>query len=511
MTKSTTPSQSDLLQAAVLLHQKGQLAEANRMYRQILRTVPHHFEALHFSGVIAKQTGDPERAILLISTALESVGTGINVHHASALCNLGACYQELQQPEQAMQCYQRAIELKPDYAIAHNNLGNAFKHLERYQEALNAYRQAINLTPDNAEAFYNAGLVLHLTGEFDTALNHFDRALSFRPHHAQTWFARGLSLQQSARFEIAIDSYNRAIDLKPDYAEAFFNLGILHNRVMQYERAVASFALAIQYRPDYAKAYFYSGNAYRQLLQHEAAIAAYQRAGELGVDADSVRFALATLGIGETPMAPPANYIRELFDQYADHFDEHLTKVLRYAIPEQIAQAVSPYLLHAQLDSLDLGCGTGLCAGWLRSCSRELTGVDLSQNMLNQAARLNLYDHLICAEITAFLFAEERQTDLIIAADVLVYLGDLKPVVQGVERVLRPGGLFCFSVEDSRYLNLAGDFILQTSNRYAHSQSYIETLAQQCGFRILSLSQQTGREENQISSAALIVLLQKVS
>jgi len=511
MTKSTTPSQTELLQNAVLLHQQGQLLAADGLYRQILLAEPRHFDALHFSGVIAKQTGDPRRAIALIQAALDSVGANISAHHASALCNLGACHSELLDTELALQSYQRAIELKPDYAIAYNNLGNACKNLKRYDEALTAYGQAIRLVPNYAEAFYNTGLVWHLTEQYDAAVDQFDRALGFNPGYTQAWFARGLSLQQGGNYELAIASYHQAIHFRVDYAEAYFNCGIVYNRLRQYELAVASFALAIQYRPNYAYAYFYTGNAQRHLGQHQAAIVAYQRAQELGADPESVNFALASLGAGEIPASPPEHYIRELFDQYAGHFDDHLTKVLRYAIPEQIAQTVGPCLAHDQLDSLDLGCGTGLCAGWLRSCSRTLTGVDLSQNMLNQAARLHLYDHLICAEITAFLGTVERQADLIIAADVLVYLGDLQPVFQGVEQALRSGGLFCFSVEDSGYSDRALDYLLQTSSRYAHSEAYLKALAAQCGFRLKSLQRQTGRAENHANSPAIIVLLQKVS
>ena len=511
MTNSTTLSVPELLQSAVQLHRQGQLAQANGIYAQILQISPGHFDALHFSGVIAKQTGQPEKAMELISAAINLYRSEFNAGHASAFCNLGAACQECSQPGLAVSHYQTAIRLKPDYAMAHNNLGNALKNLGRHHEALASYRNAIRFAPDYPEAFYHCGLVLHLIGQFEEALPYFERALQIRPAYAQACNAMGISLHSLGRYADAVDYYSRAIELMADFAQACFNRGISYNRLRSFDQAVADFESAIAYQPNYPNAWFYLGNSLRQLNKTELAIAAYQRARELGAAPDQIDFLLATLGAGAMPKAPPAAYVSELFDQYADHFDVHLTQVLQYAVPELISTTLAPHLQNGPVDCLDLGCGTGLCAGFLRRHAGSLTGVDLSQNMLEQAARLNLYDDLVCAEITDFLFRSGQQFDLITAADVLVYLGDLNQLMQGVARVLRAHGLFCFSVEHFNNDGHGTDYILQTTARYAHSADYLRQLAQQHGLTLIEMHQHTGRQENQNSSEALIVLLQKVA
>jgi len=374
-----------------------------------------------------------------------------------------------------------------------------------------SYRNAIRCAPDYPEAFYHCGLVLHLCGKFDAALQHFERALQIRPAYAQACNATGITLHSLGRYAEALDCYSRAIEIKPDFVQAFFNRGISYNRLQEFEHAVTDFELATGFQPDYPRAWFYLGNSLRQLNQSGLAIAAYRRARSLGADPEQIDFLLATLGAATVPDAPPASYVSELFDQYADHFDAHLTQVLQYAVPELIATMLTPHLPVEPIDCLDLGCGTGLCGPLLRRHAGTLTGVDLSQNMLDQAARHKLYDRLICAEITDFLFQSEQQFDLITAADVLVYLGDLNPLMQGVGKALRDQGLFCFSVEHLNNDRSSADYILQTSARYAHSERYLRQLAHQHHLALVGVQQHTGRRENQNKSAALLVLLQKVA
>lgn len=511
MTNSTTLPLPALLQTAVRLHRQGKFAQANGIYEQILQADPDHFDALHFSGVVAKQTGHPEKAVELISAAINGFRSEFNASHASAFCNLGAAFQECHQPEQALVSYQKAIELKPDYAMAHNNLGNTFKNLGRHQQAIESYRNAIRCLPDYPEAFYHCGLALHLTGQFEQALQYYEHALQLRPAYPQACNAMGITLHSVGLYADAVVCYSQAIKIKADFAQAIFNRGISYNRLLEFDHAVADFELATSYQPNYPNAYLYLGNSLRHLNKVGLAIAAYQRARELGAKADQIDFLLASLGAGTTPKAPPSAYVSELFDQYADHFDAHLTQVLKYAVPEKISTMLSAHLSSASMACLDLGCGTGLCAPFLRQHAGTLTGVDLSQNMLDQAARLNLYDSLVCAEITDFLFHTDQQFDLITAADVLVYLGDLNQLMQGVGKALGDRGLFCFSVEHLDRDGSSDDYILQTSARYAHSAAYLRQLAHRYDLTVIDMQQHTGRQEHQIKSETLIVLLQKVS
>jgi predicted TPR repeat methyltransferase len=199
--------------------------------------------------------------------------------------------------------------------------------------------------------------------------------------------------------------------------------------------------------------------------------------------------------------------VRGLFDQYASHFDEHLVGKLGYQTPAIIGEAVRR-LGVARADTFDLGCGTGLCAPILRGVSNTLVGVDLSQNMLDRAAQRGLYDALHCADIAAFLAPKTHEADLIVAADVFVYIGDLAELFTGMRQALRAGGHACFSVEDAG--EGKGNYVLRASNRYAHSLAYIENLASDCGLTLLEAQPHVLRRDGDLEVAGYVITLAKI-
>ena len=159
------------LQNAVALHQRGQWADAEQLYRKIMRLAPDHFDAHHLLGVLKHQQGRNAEALDLISTALRREPTD-----AVALSNQGAVLNALRRFDGALASCDGAIALKPDYAEAFNNRGNALKELERLDEALASYDRAIALRPNYPEAFNNRGNVLKELGRLDEALASYAQA-----------------------------------------------------------------------------------------------------------------------------------------------------------------------------------------------------------------------------------------------------------------------------------------------------------------------------------------------
>jgi predicted TPR repeat methyltransferase len=157
--------------------------------------------------------------------------------------------------------------------------------------------------------------------------------------------------------------------------------------------------------------------------------------------------------------------------------------------------------------ALDLGCGTGLCGPLVKAIADRVDGVDLSAAMLDKARALGAYDRLEQAELVEHLERTERRHDLVLAADVFIYVGALESVFSGVQRVLQPGGIFCFSVEQAAD---EVDFELRTSLRYAHSQRYLRRLAAQAGFEMMRLHAQPIREDQRRSIAGLYVYMRNV-
>ena len=490
---------STILRDALALHRRGQFHAAVPLYEAVLAAHPRHVDALHLLGVAKRQLGDAQSAVDRISAAL-AVDAGQAIIH----CNLGAALQDLGRAADALAAYDRALALDPGYAMAHANRGNALRHLGRLPEALDSYDHALALRHDYPEAWCNRGAALHAMERHQDAVDSFSRAIKSRPGYAEAWCGQGAALQSLGDHERAFDCYQRALAAEPGHAATLVNLASLMQRLHRHEDALAFADDAVRSASSSAGAHLRRGNALHALGRDAEAAQAFRTARELGADPGITSYMLAALGEGAAPAAPPRQYVEALFDQYAPHFDEHLQQVLGYATPAVLAAALAPHLRPGAA-ILDAGCGTGLCAPHLRPFAARLVGVDLSANMLAEAARTDAYDCLERAELCDFLARSAGEFDAINAADVLVYFGDLAPLFRVAAGALRPHGLFAFSVEEGA----GADFELRGSGRYAHSRACLAELAAAHGFDCLHLSPQALRRDREGEVAGLVVVLRR--
>jgi len=237
-------------QKAFTFHKQGQLAQAQAIYEEILKSQPKHFDSLHLLGVIAYNNKNFQKAAELIGKAIE-----IFPRNAAFFNNRGNALKELKQLEAAVSSYDQAITLKPDYADAYFNRGNALKELKQLETAVSSYDQAITLKPYYADAFYNRGIAHQELKQYEAAVSSYDRAISLKSDYAEAYNNRGNALKDLKQHEAAVLSYNRAIVIRSDYAEAYRNRGVALQELRQLEAAVASYDLAIALKPDYAEAY----------------------------------------------------------------------------------------------------------------------------------------------------------------------------------------------------------------------------------------------------------------
>src|SRR5664279_158193 len=274
-----SPELASAFSQALALHQAGRLADAEKMYRIILKAQPDHFDSLHLLGVIFHQRGDHAEAVRQIDVALK-----INPKMVSAYSNRGVALGELKRFEEALASYDKALALKPDYAESFNNRGVALRELKRFEEALASYDKALALKPDYAEAFNNRGVALREVKRFEEALASYDKALALKPDYAGAFNNRGAALGELKRFEEALASYDKALALKPDYEEAFNNRGNALGEVKRFGEALASYDKALALKPDYAEAFYNRGNALKEMNRFDEALASYDRALELKPD-----------------------------------------------------------------------------------------------------------------------------------------------------------------------------------------------------------------------------------
>lgn len=474
----------DTLRTALALHQRGDYGAAMALYRSVLEVQPRQFDALHLLGVAQRQAGDAAAAVDSIRAAIAADSS-----HAIAHANLGAALQDLGRTEQALASYDHALARNPRYAMAHANRGNALRRLGRLEEAIDSYDAALNSDPRAALTWMHRGLAFNEKKRFDAALDSFGRALALQPQLADAWCGQGAALQGMGHMDAAGDSYARALECQPGHPEALVNLAALMQRLHRHDDALALAEQAVAAHPANPAARLRLANALNALARPEEAIEAYRGARDCGADATLCSYMLAALGAEAAPAAAPASYVQALFDQYAPHFDQHLEQVLGYRTPQALTDALRPYLKEGS-SILDAGCGTGLCGPLLRPFASELTGVDLSPAMLDAARRTHAYDQLESAELCGYLARSGSRFDVVVAADVLVYLGDLEPLFAGASRALRPHGLLACSTEAA-----AEGYVLQASGRFAHSESYLRDSAGRHGFEVISLQREMLRRD----------------
>jgi len=472
------PTHDELLRLAIASFQAGQLETAERQFRDLLAQEPKHLAGLNLLGMVLTTAGKFDEAERTINAAL-----AVNANSDASHYNLGVVLKALKRPGEALASFDRAIALNPAVADSWNNRGAALNALGRYEEAIAAFAKAIDLKPDHVGALVNTGHSLAALGRHEEAIGFYDKALAIDAYSAEAWNARGVACNILKRLEEAATAFNRAAGLKPDLAEAWVGLGGILSLAKDSEKALIAYDKALALAAEIPAAWLGRALSLAQMKRKPEAIAAYRDAVEHGVDAGQVALHLAALGVAPPPAATSPGHVTAIFDQYAETFDRNLVNDLKYGVPVALADALKRSVPGGGLDILDLGCGTGLAGEQIASLKRSMTGVDLSPKMLEKARQRGIYDQLVCAELIAFLETQEASCDVVVAADVFIYIGNLAPVFQGVRRALRGSGLFCFSVEASAQ----SDVVFRETFHFAHSAGYIRRLAEQTGFSVEAL------------------------
>ena len=374
----------------------------------------------------------------------------------------------------------RAIKIDPTNSEFYNNLGVVYSAGHRLRKATLAFQNAMTHQPDNIESCRNLGLTLYRRGRIPEATYIFKRAISIDPEDAESHLNLGNCHQISGHQSKARLAYLTAIQFQPDYTEAYLNLGNLYYREGDTAKSIKLYRKATEMDPRSTRAFHNLALALKAIGNTQASIKAFETAARLDHKNMSARHMLAAL-TGKTTDRAPAQYVRKLFNSYANGFERHLMDKLQYRMPSLLNRLVAQ-LSQKQVvfdKALDLGCGTGLAGEIIRPVVKELYGVDLSPAMIDIAAAKDIYDHLVIDDIPKFLLKHRRQFDMIIALDALVYFGDLRSVFRRIRHRLRKGGFFILSTETSAKKSYA----LRSSGRYAHSKSYIRSLARQNGLK----------------------------
>ncbi len=269
-------------------HQAGHVAEAERIYRQVLAVEPNHPDALHLLGVLALQGRQFDTAVQLIGAAIR-----VEPMQAAYHANLGEAHRHLGKVRDAIACYRQAVKVQPDLAPAHFSLGMLLHIDGQFSEATESLREALRLKPEDVQARTKLGLMLQDQNELDEAEACFRRVLSTEALWSEAHFNLGTVLQSQNKLDEAIACYRKAIELQNDHAAAHNNLAtILKDRSLFFE-AIEHLTAALKAKPQMAAAHVNLGTIYQMQKRPNDAIAAYRAALE-----SEPRNLLARVGLG---------------------------------------------------------------------------------------------------------------------------------------------------------------------------------------------------------------------
>jgi predicted TPR repeat methyltransferase len=428
------------------------------------------------------------------------------------LVRLGVQLYEAGDFEPASAAFEAMTVAQPERAVSWNYLALAWVSLGRLKDAAGALCRSLDLDPVQLETLQSLASVLLRLGRWDEAESACARALELDGKSVVAWHARALALTELDDLPGAAEAFARTIEFGGETADRSASLGAALMRCGRYQEAEGWLAAALAREPSLpaiVEAKQVCDIILRALVGDIAPMSALP-AGAVDPTPSEVdricRTALLLMdAAGDRPAAirvaewwavqrpdsrealhlreatrsrhverQPAELVAERFDELAEDFDEHLVGRLGYDGPGQLRSLIAPWASPDRaLDILDLGCGTGLCAGVLRPYARRLVGIDLSPNMLRRAGELNLYDQLDVSDLVETLAEHQGRWDLIVAFDTFPYLGALNEVFAAAAAALRPGGLFAFSTEAAQ----VESYLLRGNGRYAHGPQYIAQLA----------------------------------
>lgn len=391
----------------------------------------------------------------------------------------------------AKKAYVEVLNLAPDNFDALNLLGVIDYQRSDFQSAIERYQLAISINPESAEILTNYAAALKELGNIKDAINALRKAISFNSNFVFAHFNLANILLDIDK-EQAIDEYRTVLHLSPENAEACKNLAWLLHSLDRQDEALAEIEKSIDLQPRDAEAFHVLGSVYRAMNRDEEAIRAYEMSLSIKPANVAIEHLLNALK-GEDSEIAPAEYVRDLFDDFAQDFDTKLVDKLQYKTPS-LMRELFDNVRHGDSYELclDLGCGTGLSGLEFRDITKSITGIDISNGMIEKAREKDIYDYLEVTDLSEYLYKSEITYDLVLSADVLVYIGKLDELFMQISSHVEKSGFFIFSVE----LLDEGEYKIMKSGRYRHSHKYIRTLASNCGFEIITYKEANLRKES---------------
>jgi len=323
------------------------------------RFVRHHHQAAVQQAKALYNQGNRQYDSKNLSAAIVCYQKALEIwpDFFEAYFNLAKACQDLGDHEQAVFYYHKTLELKPGFAEAHFNIGVSLQEKEHFRQAIDSYRKALQVTPQFVAAHQNMGSCFQHLAQTDQAIACYEKALEYEPNAAQIHYNIGQTFYEKDEWEKAAASFQQALNLKPDYAEASHNLGLACYRLNRLDEAIACFQKSARLKPEHVNIYYDLGNSYRDQGDLDGMIGCYQKV--LGLDPDSVQayHNLAVAFRGRNNLDQAIACCRKALQTRPDHPDSlaYLVQLLQHACQWEMLPDTADQLDRLTEDALDQG------------------------------------------------------------------------------------------------------------------------------------------------------------
>ncbi len=487
---------SSLEQQAAALYNEKKYPEALDIYLSLLKKSPKTEKYSVFCGNCFDALGNRDQAIRYYKKA-----TRLNPVSITSLVALANVYYDRGDYENSAKFCRKILKTDSCNSSALLTLGNIDYCLGNYVSALEYYEKVYKNNASSYIAVINMSNTCYDLGRYVKAIDYAKKALKLYPSSVDAYIIRGNSYMELGKNEKSESCLLQALELHRENPWIYTSLSRLYQKVENWEQALEMGWQAVLCAGEAQEdQHINFGYLLYECADEKREDIAMEYAGrwlaQFGDNKIVDYMANAILSNKKIKKADP-EYVCRIFDAFAGDFDSTLSG-LEYQAPEYIAADIRKYLkkeFWKPLRYLDLGCGTGLCAqavkavvGW-----SDVTGVDLSEKMLQEARKKFVYDRLVVDEILNFLNTDENVYHLITASDVFTYFGDLLKLFTACAKVLCDGGLLVFTVSEN-YINKE-DYVLMPSGRFIHNGDYVLKLLKKSGFNKISFEKKALRNE----------------
>lgn len=361
-------------------------------------------------------------------------------------------------------------------------------------EALSLIERLLKLFPDAFLLHYNAGLIYFEKKIYSKALDHYNTALAEIDNEPNLVYNLALCHKKIKNYDKAISLFEQLITMGDTSEDVLYSLAGCHRETGNLELAAFLYQQILQKNDQHKSATNNLAYTYHRMGDIDSALAMYKKVVELVPSHKSAQHMIAAL-TGTTELDMEAQYVEELFDDYSETFEESLLGTLEYQVPKLLKKLLfethqnCPDFKHA----LDIGCGTGLAAVELAPYCTHITGFDLAPKMVQKATEKGLYHTLVATDVTGFCQQTTEKYDLLVAADVFAYIGQLDTTFAELSTIAAPKATLAFTVEHLE--DDQGSLKIRSTGRFAHSQKYITELAAANSMKLLQKTREKIRRE----------------